>query len=163
MEFVDDYRAGSGKQSRDLKPAQDEESLKGLGRDEEDSSRSSARTRLDGLGDVTMPRMDRQLCRGAQFLQTLELVVDQGTKGTHVDQIETTFVRMFKDMRNEREECGLGLAASGRRRDDDVSIVIENGRDRTFLNVAQALPTFTPDPATDRLREPRERRGLPRA
>ena len=42
-------------------------------------------------------------------------------------------------------------------RDDDVLIFVENGRDRAFLDVVQAVPTFSPDPATNGLREPMER------
>ena len=113
-----------------------------------------------------MPRMDRQVSRVAQFLETLELVVDQCTKGTHIDEVEsasTRLVRMFEDVRDKREECRLGLAAGRGRSNDDVSIIVKDDGNRTLLYVAQASPTPSPDPAADGLGEPIKRRGLPRA
>ena len=110
-----------------------------------------------------MPRKDRQFGPVAQILQAFELVVDERSERTDVDEFETARAGSLQNRGDQRQKGGFGLSASGSGGDDDVPIVVQQRRDRSFLDVTQAAPALVPDPAADGLREPVKARRLLRA
>ena len=113
MQFIDDDRACAGEQCRDLQPPEDEERFKRLRSDQQHATRVLVRTFLHSLGDVAMPRINRQLRSFAQILQAFELVVDERPEGTDVDEIETARAGIIQNRGDQRQESRLGLSAGG--------------------------------------------------
>ncbi|GAB1823654.1 hypothetical protein HerbRD11066_68180 [Herbidospora sp. RD11066] len=86
---------------------------------------------------------------GTEFVETAVLVVDEGFERADVDGGEPRTRFGVDQGRADRQERRLGLARSGRRRDQDVAGAREHRRDRRLLRGAEPPPALPPDPALD--------------
>ena len=103
-----------------------------------------------------MPGKDRQPGHLTELLQSPKLVVDECPKRSNVDQIEAPLAGFVHYGGDQRQESRLRLSARCRCRDNQISVILQQSSDRTLLNLPQALPTPSPNPASDGFCEPVE-------
>jgi hypothetical protein len=159
VQLVDHDEGELAEQRLDPRAVDDEEGFERLGGDDEDPARLLQHPALAGCRHVAVPAVDRNLQFGAEQLQALELIVDQGLERADVERLHTA-ARMIHERREDGKERGLGLAGGGGGGEDHVAVPVQYGGDGVLLDVAQLRPALLPEPALDlRVQAVKRRRG----
>ena len=96
-----------------------------------------------------MPWVDWQFSLGTKVFEPLKLIIDQRPQWPYVNEIKSTGTWMFQNRRNQRQERCLRLSARRCGGNDQIVVSIQQYRNRLLLNVVQARPSLTPDPAAN--------------
>src|ERR1700688_426927 len=92
-----------------------------------------------------MPLDYRNLHVFAEFLQTAELIVDEGLERTDIENREARGLPV-RYRGQDRQKRRLGLSGSGRRGDQDVAVAVQHLHDGAGLDLSQFVPALVADP-----------------
>ena len=96
-----------------LQAPEDEQSLKGFRRDQQNPLRVIPGAGFHSLRNISVPRVDWKVRLLAEILHASQLVIDERLERRHVDQIESALSWRGKHGGYKRKECRLGLAPCG--------------------------------------------------
>ena len=152
MHLVDDHPAKVAEESHEVARTVEHQSFERLGRDLQYPARLLEERFLLSCRHVTMPCGDRNIGLDAEIAESQELVVDQCLERADVEHADGRG-RVLMQLREDRQERRLGLAARRTRRQQQVLVRVECRSRRAHLHVAHLVPAVLPDELLDERRE----------
>ena len=180
MKFVDHQIAQPGQQARNDRSPVDEGGFQGFGGDQQHPRRLVHHLPLRRRRHVAMPAVHGHANPLTEVFEAPVLVVDQRLQRRDVQHLHADSHRIHsslvscantrsdrsvpladaRQVRQDRQEGGLGLSGGGRRDDDHIAVAVEYGDGGAFLSVVQRGPALVVDPALYTRIQPGECRGF---